>query len=263
MSSHVSWSHLCSALLSCPPCKDRRLFYVPEWNQPELDRLENSLEWGVFGVSYCIWFIIICPQTPGRMWRALNSSLDSDTTGSATISSHIRLKGSNNPDSFGPLFPFKQSQIIQIIWILPQIIFPLVWVWKIRAHMGPQSQTRHIFNIYRQKSSYTGGNLPTKRSGDCCTDQIQKWPGGRGINQRGRNNKQEPEPWNNKTRFLSRDSRKAQNYDIYGDFDSPPVESEQIYEISRGCSWLWMESFAGLVTLTHTSHTEQLRPTLF
>lgn len=32
-----------------------------------------------FGVSYCVRVIIICPQTPGRVWRFLNSSPDSDT----------------------------------------------------------------------------------------------------------------------------------------------------------------------------------------
>lgn len=121
-----------------------------------------------------------------------------------------------------------------------------------------QNKTHHIFNLYRQKSGYTVGDLLTKRSGECSTDQIQKWPGGRRINQRAQNNKQEPEPWNNKTRVLGRDSRKAHNGDIYGRFYSPPVESEQIYEVSRGCGrdrlvGNWIFYLLGYIN-THRTH---------
>lgn len=68
-------------------------------------------------------------------------------------------------------------------------------------------------------------------------DQIWKWPNGQRIYGRGQNNKQDPEPWNKTTRFLSRDTRKAQNYDVFSVFPSSLLEPEKIYNISRACRW--------------------------
>lgn len=127
------------------------IFYVTEWNQSESSGSFSSFLVIVLMLVTAYGLLSSVPKLLDG-WEGSSTHHQIVTPQIGTISSQIGLTRSNNLDSFGPLFPFRQSQIVQIIWIHPQIIVPEVWDLFLRVCLK-DSKTKHT-----TFSAFTGRN---------------------------------------------------------------------------------------------------------